>query len=104
MVLCSKFDTTEVYHLLSLFCVLEPTGRKERWWPSTVRRAVAAVTYICVSCAGAILAWALSLRLTALRDRDKAHKLLRWGRFPVERHREPNTTFKSYQTERWVQN
>lgn len=52
----SKFSTTEIYHLLSLFCVLEPTGRKDRWWPSTVRRAMAAVTYICVSCAGAILA------------------------------------------------
>lgn len=56
MVLSSKFSTTEIYHLLSLFCVLEPTGRKERWWPSTVRKAMAAVTYICVSCAGAILA------------------------------------------------
>lgn len=42
-----------------------------------VRRAVAAVTYIWVSWAGAILPWALSLRLTALRDRDKAHRLLR---------------------------
>lgn len=94
MVLCSKFHKTEVHHLLSFLCVLEPTGSMERWCPSTVLRAVAAVTYICVSCAGAILACALSLRLTALRDRDKAHKLLRWGRFPMERRRKTSTKFK----------
>lgn len=91
--MCSKFHTTEVDYLLSFLCVLEPTGRKERWWPSTERRAVAAVTYICVSCVGAILACALSLRLTALRDRDKAHQLLRWGRFPTERHRQTSTKY-----------
>lgn len=42
-----------------------------------LRKAIAAVTYIWVSWAGAILSWALSLRLMALRDRDKAHRLLR---------------------------
>lgn len=99
MVLCNKFITTKIYHLLSVFRVLEPTGRKERWWPSTVRRAMAAVTYICVSWTGAILAWALSLRLTALRDKDKAHKPLRWGSFPTERHRDRKTKLKAAQTE-----
>lgn len=64
------------------------TERQERWWPSTVRRAVAAVTYIWASWVGGILPMALSLRLTALRDRDKAHKLLRWGSLPKERQRE----------------
>lgn len=32
--------------------------------------------------------WALSLRLTALIDRDRAHRPLRWGSFPTQRERE----------------